>query len=123
MRSVTPVFAAIIAAAAAHAEVNGTAAPTPEQYVVQPGDTLWQLSQRFLNNPWYWPKLWSFNQEIDNPNWIRPGTVLRFYPAADGPAIVDVDEPDEPADDDDRPPLADPIPPIVTARPAAPTTA
>ncbi len=57
-----------------------TPSSAPEQYTVQPGDTLWGLSQRFLNNPWYWPKIWSYNQTIDNPNWIHPGTVLRFYP-------------------------------------------
>src|SRR5678809_1119377 len=104
MRNTFAVAVVVAAAASAHAQSDKVEEPTsaPEQYVVQPGDTLWQLSQRFLNNPWYWPKLWSFNQEIDNPNWIRPGTVLRFYPAADGPAIVDVEEPDEPAADDDR---------------------
>lgn len=65
-------------------------APTsaPESYTVQPGDTLWNLSQRFLNNPWYWPKIWSYNQSLDNPNWIYPGSTIRFYPG-------DVQQPDK----------------------------
>lgn len=68
----------------------------PEVHTVQPGDTLWNLSQRFLNNPWYWPKIWSYNQNLDNPNWIYPGSQIRFYPgdAAVTPPPPDEDEPD-----------------------------
>jgi len=55
-------------------------ANAPETYTVQPGDTLWNLSAKYLNNPWYWPKVWSYNPGIDNPNWIQPGTVIRFLP-------------------------------------------
>jgi hypothetical protein len=58
---------------------QASTSPAPESYVVQPGDTLWNLSQRFLNNPWYWPKIWSYNPDFDNPNWIRPGSQVRFY--------------------------------------------
>ena len=62
----------------------------PDTYVVRPGDTLWDLSGRFLNNPWYWPKVWSFNPEIDNPHWIEPGAVLHFYRASEeSPARVE----------------------------------
>jgi len=65
-------------------------AAAPDTYVVRPGDTLWDLSGRFLNNPWYWPKVWSFNPEIDNPHWIEPGAVLRFYRSAEeAPARVE----------------------------------
>ncbi len=55
--------------------------PPPDTYTVRPGDTLWDLSGRFLNNPWYWPKVWSFNPDIANPHWIEPGNVLKFYPS------------------------------------------
>jgi hypothetical protein len=55
----------------------------PDTYTVKPGDTLWDLSGRFLNNPWYWPKIWSYNPEISNPHWIYPGNLLRFYPSAE----------------------------------------
>src|SRR6266849_3322111 len=46
---------------------------TPDIYVIVKGDTLWDLSQKFLNNPWYWPKIWSLNAYIENPHWIYPG--------------------------------------------------
>jgi LysM domain len=66
------------------------AVPTPDTYTIRPGDTLWDLSGRFLNNPWYWPKVWSFNPEITNPHWIEPGNVLKFYPSAEeAPARVE----------------------------------
>jgi hypothetical protein len=57
----------------------GSAVPPPDTYTVKPGDTLWDLSGRFLNNPWYWPKVWSYNPEITNAHWIYPGNVIRFF--------------------------------------------
>jgi LysM domain len=66
------------------------AVPPPDTYTIRPGDTLWDLSGRFLNNPWYWPKIWSYNPEISNPHWIYPGNVLKFYPGAEeAPARVE----------------------------------
>src|SRR5258708_1139905 len=57
---------------------------TPEEYVIVKGDTLWDLSQKFLNNPWYWPKIWSLNPSIENPHWIYPGNRLRIVPGEGG---------------------------------------
>jgi hypothetical protein len=66
------------------------AGAAPDTYTIKPGDTLWDLSGRFLNNPWYWPKIWSYNPEITNPHWIYPGNILKFYPAAEeGPTRVE----------------------------------
>jgi len=50
-----------------------------EEHVVQPGDTLWDLSARYLNNPWYWPKVWSYNPHLTNPHFLYPGDRVRFY--------------------------------------------
>jgi len=70
--------------------------PPPDTYTVRPGDTLWDLSGRFLNNPWYWPKVWSYNPEIPNAHWIYPGNVVRFYPATEeAPARVEPVAPGE----------------------------
>jgi len=68
---------------AASADGGLGAVPPPDTYTIRPGDTLWDLSGRFLNNPWYWPKVWSFNPDITNPHWIEPGNVLKFYPSQD----------------------------------------
>ena len=45
-------------------------------YTVKKGDTLWDISSRFLNNPYLWPKLWQRNPYITNPHWIYPGNPI-----------------------------------------------
>jgi len=58
------------------------AADVPERptiYVIEKGDTLWGLSKRFLNDPYYWPNMWATNPAIGNPHFIYPGQRVRIY--------------------------------------------
>ncbi|MDP7038650.1 MAG: LysM peptidoglycan-binding domain-containing protein [Myxococcota bacterium] len=55
--------------------------PRFEDWVVEPGQTLWSISEAVLGKPELWPKVWVLNNELTNPNWIYPGQVIRFYRA------------------------------------------
>ena len=106
MRALLPMLCLAASAALAQtqgggSEVEGTEVqqpptqrPPPEQgqvqtappegpsqvHTVEKGDTLWDLSSKYLGSPWYWPKVWSYNPQIANPHWIYPGNQVRFYP-------------------------------------------
>ncbi len=56
------------------------AGPTPELHVVRRGDTLWDICWFYFNDPWQWPKIWSYNPQITNPHWIYPGDLVRLLP-------------------------------------------
>ncbi|GHV17002.1 hypothetical protein AGMMS49938_17490 [Fibrobacterales bacterium] len=45
-------------------------------YQVQKGDTLWDLSEEYLKDPFAWQDLWKANPHIQDPHWIYPGDSL-----------------------------------------------
>lgn len=49
-------------------------------YTIVPKDTLWDISGKFLNNPFKWPTIWKINPYIKNPHLIYPGNVVKITP-------------------------------------------
>ncbi|NOQ35455.1 MAG: LysM peptidoglycan-binding domain-containing protein, partial [Methylococcaceae bacterium] len=59
----------------------------PDSYTVVRGDTLWDISAKYLKSPWQWPRLWRGNPQVENPHLIYPGDVLTFS-MVDGQPVV-----------------------------------
>ena len=51
-------------------------ADAPNRYIVKKGDTLWDISGRYLESPWRWKEIWATNKQIKNPNLIYPDDIL-----------------------------------------------
>lgn len=66
----------------------------PKTYLVEKGDTLWDISAVFLEQPWLWPQLWRLNPEINNPHLIYPGDVLKLVMDDNGEPMLIVDNTD-----------------------------
>jgi len=64
----------------------------PETYVVQRGDTLWDIAAKFLRDPWNWPEIWQINPQIENPHLIFPGDTLSLVYLDNGRPAVTVTE-------------------------------
>ena len=62
----------------------------PDTYVVKRGDTLWDISKRFLGSPWLWPEIWQANPQVQNPHLIYPGDVLSLVYLGNGQPMLDL---------------------------------
>lgn len=62
----------------------------PEVYIVKKGDTLWDISNMYLDKPWLWPQLWRTNVHITNPHLIYPGDELRLVKNKQGEIVLEV---------------------------------
>ncbi len=89
------------------AQVN--TGPVPELHVVRSGDTLWDICSYYFNNPWEWPKIWSYNPQITNPHWIYPGDLVRLLPRGQFAQASSNDSEPKPAPEASKP--VDNIPP------------
>jgi hypothetical protein len=63
----------------------------PETYVVQRGDTLWDIASMFLRDPWYWPEIWQINPQVANPHLIFPGDILSLAYLDDGRPVIQLE--------------------------------
>lgn len=70
------VLALAVLATAAYADQVVLKEGHPDRHVVVKGDTLWDISESFLDSPWLWPEIWYVNPQIDNPHLIYPGDVI-----------------------------------------------
>ena len=70
-------------------------------YIIQKGDTLWDLAGEWLGDPYLWPQVWDENRYILDSHWIYPGDPL-VIPGR--PQVVpetgDLPESDEPTTDE-----------------------
>lgn len=70
------IFINVLSAIAIFSIHAGEAEETPSVYIVKEGDTLWNISRRYLVDPFHWPALWEMNKHIKDPQWIYPGQPL-----------------------------------------------
>ncbi len=65
----------------------------PSVYIVKKGDTLWDISGRYLKQAWRWPEIWAVNRHVKNPHWIYPGDRLLIC-IINGRTVIGRDEGD-----------------------------
>jgi LysM repeat protein len=49
-----------------------------KDYKVKKGDTLWDITQEELKDPFLWPKVWKENPDIENPDKIYPNQIIKI---------------------------------------------
>jgi hypothetical protein len=60
----------------------------PDTYIVKKGDTLWDISGKFLSKPWLWPEIWQANPQVENPHLIYPGDELKLVWVDGKPRLI-----------------------------------
>ena len=104
---------AVILGGAAIAQEVSIREDSPDEYIVVEGDTLWDISGRFLDEPWQWPAIWHANQQIENPHLIYPGDRISLVYIDGQPRLmVDRGRPTVRLSPETRVTSRQPIPPI-----------
>ncbi|OMG56142.1 peptidoglycan-binding protein [Azonexus hydrophilus] len=77
VRIISALILAVTAACATAAEPLELVSNPPDRHIVVKGDTLWDISGKFLKKPWRWPEIWRMNKDqIKNPHLIYPGDIV-----------------------------------------------
>lgn len=87
-RLIVSVWFALTSFSVGYSQAAELAPNHPEFHVVQPGDTLWDISQKFLKSPWLWPEIWHVNEQVENPHLIFPGDILALVYVDGQPRIM-----------------------------------
>lgn len=62
-------------------------------HVIVKGDTLWDLAEHYLGDPFLWPQIWERNPYIKDSHWIYPGDpVVVDLAVQEAPVAEDVVE-------------------------------
>lgn len=78
IRKTIVLLAGMLVTVAVYAAGAQLRANHPDSYTVRRGDTLWDISAKFLSKPWLWPEIWQANPQVRNPHLIYPGDVLNL---------------------------------------------
>ncbi|MCL5966328.1 MAG: LysM peptidoglycan-binding domain-containing protein, partial [Deltaproteobacteria bacterium] len=117
------------APAAAEGSDRSAEYPGGLMYTVVEGDTLWDLSAKYLGSPWKWPVLWERNRFLTNPHYIYPGIRLEIFPPPakeyaalpappTPPAAAPAEAPKPPEEAPPPPPVRKEIVPLLDIKPA-----
>lgn len=84
-RIIATLLLAVAASGASAQESPSLADNAPDRHIVVPGDTLWGIAGKFIQEPWRWPEIWRLNKDqIKNPHRIYPGDVIVMVTGEDG---------------------------------------
>ena len=78
IKKILMLFAGMLVTVAVYAAGAQLRNGHPDSYTVRRGDTLWDISAKFLAKPWLWPEIWQANPQVHNPHLIYPGDVLNL---------------------------------------------
>jgi len=87
---------------------------TKDSYLIQKGDTFWDLSAKWLGDPYLWPQVWDQNRYVLDSHWIYPGDPLMV------PAKPNVVPPEGPPAAEQQKPAAAPEETAQAQAPAPP---
>jgi LysM repeat protein len=89
------IFFLPVAVSAQESPPAASATQYPEGLVhtVVQGDTLWDLSAKYLGSAWLWPELWERNRFLTNPHYIYPGISVTVFPPPPREYVWEIREP------------------------------